>query len=130
MYTQELKKRIAHLEEKVKNRDAMIASLIEKNNAEKLRLERLKLSLHAKISEEKLQRAKARPNSPKAGKQYSGYLSLSDCENMGLNNRTVLFPVAKCKLHNCYLDYGDVRKRNCVFRMCKHMEWVTEGLTE
>lgn len=126
MYPQELRKRIADLEEKIKNRDAMIANLIEKNNSEKLRLEKMKLNLQAKISEGQLQRAKVRPKSPKAEKRTIEFLSLSDCENMGLHNRIVLFPVARCKLHNCYLDFNDVRKRNCVFRMCKHMEWVTE----
>lgn len=54
-----MREQIANLEEKIKARDAAIQNLIDKNNKGKLRLEKLKLSLQAKISEERLQRAKA-----------------------------------------------------------------------
>lgn len=130
MYKREMEARIAKLKEKIKNRDEQIASMIAANNADKLRLERLKLSLEAKISEEELNRAKAKPNSPKRGRDVQVYRSLSDCESVGLYNKTVLFPVAKCKLHNCYLDYGDVHKRRCAIRMCKHMEWFFDKKPE
>lgn len=127
MYIEEIKGKIAKLEEKIKSRNDFISSLIDKNNQDKLRLERLKLNLQAKVSEERLNLAKARPKSPKHGKRSVEYMSLDDCKNIGLYNRTVVFPVAKCKLHNCYLTYNDVRKRNCVFRMCRHMEWVNDS---
>lgn len=129
MYKDEILRRIASLEEKIKSRDELIATLIEKNNSEKLRLSQLRLKLEAKISEEALQRAKARPKSPKNGKKKFAYLSLNDCENVGLYNKVVLFPVAKCNLHNCYLDFRDVHKRRCVMRMCSHMEWVDDKPT-
>lgn len=128
MYKQELLKRISALESKIKGRDEQISALIAKNNAEKLRLNKMRLSLESKLSDEALQRAKSRPKSPKAGKTKTGYLSLADCEHTGLYNKVVLFPVAKCRLHNCYLDFGDVRKRQCVMRMCTHMEWVNDEL--
>nr|DAP10830.1 MAG TPA: hypothetical protein [Caudoviricetes sp.] len=130
MYINEIRKRISDLEKKIENRDAQIASMIEKNNHDKLRLSKLKLLLDAKISEEKFRFAKERPKSPKRGKNNIQYMSLSDCDNIGLYNKVVLFPVAKCKLHNCYLDYKDVRKRNCAMRLCKHLEWVQDELTD
>lgn len=130
MYNHELKERIRALENKIKKRDEYIAEMIAKNNSDKLRLSKLKLSLEKKIADEAFQRAKARPKSPKAGKTTIGYHSLSDCEHAGLYNKIVLFPVAKCKLHNCYLDFGDVRVRKCVMRMCKHMEWINENTPE
>lgn len=126
MYTHELASRISSLEKKIKNRDEYISQLIKKNNEEKQKLSKMKLSLESKISEQELCRAKLRPKSPKGGANKKRFISLDDCENAGLFNKVVLFPIAKCNLHNCFLDYGDVRKRNCVMRMCKHMEWVNE----
>lgn len=130
MYVDELRKRISVLEQKIKNRDVSIATMIEKNNHDKLRLNKLKLSLETKISELEFQKAKSKPNSPKNAKNSISYKSLSDCDHVGLYNKVVLFPVAKCKLHNCYLDYRDVRKRNCAMRMCKHLEWVQDNMID
>ena len=65
MYKHELLKRISALEKKIQGRDEQISMLIAKNNAEKLRLSKMRLSLESKLSDEALQQAKARPKSPK-----------------------------------------------------------------
>lgn len=128
MNRQQVVERILHIKEDIQKRDDLIAKLIEKNNSERQKLSRFELRLQQLDSDAAFQRAKVRPQSPKTKKK--DFLSLDSCENMGLFNKIVLFPVAKCKLHNCYLTYQDVRKRKCVMRMCKHMEWVDERTIE
>lgn len=128
MTRKQIFERIQCLREDIQKRDDNIAKLIEKNNIERQKLNRFELRLQQLDSEAAFQRAKVRPQSPKT--KSKDFLSLDSCENIGLFNKIVLFPVAKCKLHNCYLTYQDVRKRKCVMRMCKHMEWVDESNTD
>lgn len=130
MKRQQLLDRISKAESKIQSRKEHIAQMIDANNREQVKLEKLLLSLEKLESEQSLNHSKVRPRSPKQSK--TSFLSFENCDipNIGLFNKTVLFPVAKCNLHQCYLSYPDVRKRKCVMRMCKHMEWVQDNFAE
>lgn len=57
-------------------------------------------------------------------KMEKQYPTLDDQCDMGLRGKPCNAPWAKCELHNCLLSYKNVRRRKCVMRMCKHMEYV------
>jgi hypothetical protein len=93
----------------------------ERKAAKKLVEEQEKEEKRRKAREEaQFKQSKARPKSPKKPK---GYKTLEDHHQTGLYSRKVNFPVAKCKLHNCYLDYWDIKCRRCVMKPCKFFEW-------
>lgn len=118
--TRDLKHKIKGIKTKISNTEEHIARIINDNNKDKIQLQKFILEL------EKLEFDKK--SEKKENKPIPIYKNFDNCknENIGLYNTTVLFPVAKCNLHKCYLDYQNVRKRKCVMRMCKNFEWVQD----
>lgn len=118
------KEQVKSLSSKIENREATIARMIESNNRDRLKLEKISLLIEKEEAAlyPKIKREKKKPT-----KQYNNF---DNCQNsrIGLNNSTVLFPVAECDLHKCYLSYQHVRKRKCVMKMCKHLKWIDNGM--
>ena len=53
------------------------------------------------------------------------YMEIGDAKYpVGLFNSVCKNPEAICDLKNCFLSYKDVRKRKCLFKMCKHLKWL------
>lgn len=107
--------------EKIESREEHIARMLDANNKDRVGLEKLLLLI------EKEEKALYPKKKVKPSKHYDNFDNCSN-ENIGLNNSTVLFPVAECVLHKCFLSYQHVRKRKCVMKMCKHLKWIDSSI--
>lgn len=111
------------LESKLKNKQQQLIYLQQsiKTDTEQLnKLKENKAKQEAKAQETRLQ---AIEQDIKAINEKQ-FLTLDCQENMGLHNKICTAPYAKCELHNCLLSYKNVRRRRCVMKMCRHLEYV------
>lgn len=117
-----VKLRIENSTNIIREREEAIRILVKLNSKETYRLRRL----YDDLEEMQLQTIRKKRTKKRGKQSHQPNSANTNVKTIGLNHKPILFPVAKCDLHDCYLSYKNIQKKDCLNKFCKHFHWVTD----